>query len=270
MREVYRKVGRTLRFENDRLISVHESGEAVEEGEVFSCRPFPSPGRPDSSLTLGMTVRDLRAAVPHPLSIERLVVSVGEAEHEFGKRQWSETSRRVHVAVTYRRLRALIDRGDFGLQEVTDVAAALLRVSDERSLHALRLAPAVSAAVLQNLIGIAPPNVVLLQTAGGFDGKGQPIEETSRNWWRPSYRVRPQLRPLNIRATCTVTEMDQSLPLAIALLEPPQALTIRVLCVDGDSVYPATFRITRIESIGEKLTWYPYGAGSFGAEMTVF
>ena len=247
MREVYRKFGRTLRFENGRVISVREGGEAVEEGEIFSCRPVGSPLRPDSSLTLGMTVEDIRAAVPHPLSIERLFVSVGEAEHEFGDLRWNDTFRRVHLAVTYRRLRVLIDLGDFSLDEIGAVASALLHVSDERSPRALRLAPAVSAAVLQNMIGIAPPNVVLLQNAGGFDGKGQPIDETSRNWWRPSYRVRPQLRPLNIRATCTMTEIDRALPLAVALLEPPRALTIRVLCVDGEAVYPATFRITRVE-----------------------
>ena len=43
---------------------------------------------------------------------------------------------------------------------------------------------------------------------------------------------------------------------------------LRVLCVDGDDVFPVTIDATRIDAVSrDEPAWYPYAAGSFGAEM---
>ena len=112
-----------------------------------------------------------------------------------------------------------------------------------------------------------------MQSAGGFDGKGSAIETCDvsngqwPNWYRPSYRVRPVLAPFSLRAACEVTQIDEDLPRAIALLAPIERLTLSVLCVHGQDVFPATVRVARIDAVSEAVRWYPYGAGSFGAEM---
>ena len=64
-----------------------------------------------------------------------------------------------------------------------------------------------------------------------------------------------------------MTEIDQERPRAIALLAPPAGLDLRVLVEDGGDVFPAAVRIARIDAVARETTWYPYGAGSFGAEM---
>jgi hypothetical protein len=73
--------------------------------------------------------------------------------------------------------------------------------------------------------------------------------------------------PLNLRLRCDVTEIERDRPVAVALLAPPDGLTLRVLVDDGARAWPATVRVTRIDAVAEEVTWYPYGGGSFGAEM---
>jgi hypothetical protein len=73
--------------------------------------------------------------------------------------------------------------------------------------------------------------------------------------------------PHNLRLECDVTQIDEARPRAIALLAPADGLTLRVLVEDGPRVYPCTVRVTRIDAVSNERTWYPYGAGSFGAEM---
>jgi hypothetical protein len=110
----------------------------------------------------------------------------------------------------------------------------------------------------------------VVQTAGGVDGYGNPIVEADGNWpnvYRPSYRVRPVRMPLNLRIECDRTAIDETAPRAIALLAPLDGTTLRVLIRDGDRVYPATVRVTRVRAVARERTWYPYGGGSFGAEM---
>jgi hypothetical protein len=46
-----------------------------------------------------------------------------------------------------------------------------------------------------------------------------------------------------------------------------QGTTLRVLVDDGAIAYPATVRVTRIDAVASERWWYPYGGGSFGAEM---
>ena len=69
------------------------------------------------------------------------------------------------------------------------------------------------------------------------------------NWFRPSYRVRPIRKPLNLTAVSNVDDIDRDLPEAIALLAPPDGLTLRVLVDAGADVYPATVRIGRIDAV---------------------
>ena len=274
MSEVYRKFGRAVRYENGTTIRVEEAGEAIEDAQTFACRPIArSMQLPEiDGSAIEKTVSEIQSIVRAPLAIERLIVSEGVAAHEFDGRRWQDATRRIHLAMTFRDLRALIDLGDFELDDIRLVAGALSRA--EARVHTevqLRLAPNVSAALLPALIHIAPPNIQLMQTAGGFDGKGVPIDNATvpwPNWYRPSYRVRPIRAPFSLRATCPVKDIDENLPRAIALLAPVDRLSLSVLCVQGDdAVFPATIRIARIDAISDVTRWYPYGAGSFGAEL---
>jgi hypothetical protein len=207
----------------------------------------------------------------HAVTVERVIAVEGFAEHEYGDRTWSEHTQRLHVALTHRRERALIDQANFDTTHIARVAHALARCGEEREAPPrLRLAENITAALLPTLLALAPPNVRIRQTAGGIDGKGEDIVEAAKewpNWYRPSYRSRPVKAPLNLRLECDVTEIDESRPIAIALLAPVTGLTLRVLVEDGAHVYPATVRVTRIDAVSDRRTWYPYGAGSFGAEM---
>jgi len=276
MSELYRKRGRVIRYDNGLSVHVTEAGQSREAGEAFTCEPLrESVALPEfDGKEVEETVREIRASVSHPLSIERLIVSRGIAEHEFGSERWTEESRRVHLSIAFRTIRALFSLADFDLGEVKPVIELLPLAREEReSPPRLRLAPAVTAALLPSLVGIAPPNVSLWQSDGGRDGKGQTIREMPLgsppwpNWYRPSYRVRPVRAPHNLRLDCNVRQIDPSVPEAVALLAPVDGLTMRVLCVDGQTVYPATVRITRIEAVSAPTKWYPYGAGAFGAEM---
>lgn len=275
MAELYRKRGRVLRYDNGFRIDVAESGEAVESGDTFLCRPVEGEALPRiDSAAIDDVVSKVQSMVEPPLEIERLIISDGVAEHDFEGVQWRESSRRVHLAIRRATLRALVDLGDFDLDDLSLIARALRDAGAEREPPSrLRLAKSVSAALLPSLVGVAPPNVRLFQGAGGTDGKGHPIEEAELqgepwpNWYRPSYRVRPMRAPLNLRASFVVHQIDRDLPQAIALLAPVDGLTMRVLCTDGHSSWPVTLRVSRIDGIATEARWYPYAAGSFGAEM---
>ncbi len=277
MMQVYRKFGRTVRYENGTLLRVEEAGEAVESGQTFRCRPIGGASRfsgASNTEAVENVVREIESMILAPLAIERLVVSEGIAVHEFGGRRWQETRRRVHLAMARPPLRAIVDLGDFEVAEVRGIAVALSKAGPEREAPArIRLAPNVTAALLPSLIGVPPPNVQLSQSAGGLDGKGQPVEacELTRppwpNWYRPSYRSRPVRMPFHVRALCSVTAIDEDLPRAVALLAPPDGLTLRVLCVRKSEAFPASVHVARIDAAGPAVRWYPYGAGSFGSEM---
>lgn len=250
MTEVYRKRGRVVRWENGWLVRVVEHGEAIDDGVTFRCHPLPhKPEEPAGTIAAPV------------LKAERIIVTEGFAEHEFGDVRWSEHTRRVHVALVHDRLRALVDLASFDFDEVQRIAGALARAGAERDAPKhLRLAPNVSAALLPHLGNI----VQLTQVAGGVDGKGQPIVETiGTNWYRPSYRVRPVRVPMNIRATPNVTSIDDDLPRAIAIL----GASTYVLIEDGPTTYPAKLNVARIDAVADEIVFYPYAAGSFGAEM---
>jgi hypothetical protein len=275
MNEEYRKRGSVVRWENGRVISVTENGLAIEDGGRFECRP--AGGERLSALDPARIQHDassIQALAGGPVAIERLVIIEGRAEHRFGAAQWSDETRRVHLSLTHGHHRALLDFEDADLRTIESVARALGRCepNERPSPPRLRLAPNVTAALLPALSGTAPPNVRLLQTGGGLDGKGASIEEAVAgppwpNWYRPTYRIRPVKKPFNLRLECGVTEVDRDRPLALALLAPPAGLVARLLVEDGQHAYPVTTRITRIDAVSEQRVWYPYGAGSFGAEM---
>ena len=279
MTAIYRKRGSVTRWENGTLVRVTESGAAREEGDLFECWPEERPPIEAPRSDLAAIAASVRNAVPPGVAIERLILTEGAAEHELGDTRWRDETRRLHVSLTHGGVRALIDLGTFDVDEITRVAAVLARcdTAPRPAPPRLRLAPAVTAALLPSLAGLAPPNVTLLQTAGGVDGNGEPIVDVSidtpverepwPNWYRPSYRVRPMRRPLNLRLECDVKEIDPSRPLAVALVAPVDGLVLRVLVDDGGRAYPAAVRITRIDAVGGARTWYPYGSGSFGAEM---
>jgi hypothetical protein len=277
MAELYAKRGRSVRYENGAIVRAFESGEAVEDGPRFRCHPVRAPQLPDLDPdAVRETSARIRSRVSHPLSIERLVVSEGISEHRFGDRTWSERHRRVHLSLARAPFRVLIDLGDFDLAPVEEAARAFAAAGPERDAPPrIRLAPPVAAALLPALVGVAPPNVHLVQSAGGRDGKGNAIEEHDAheqpwpNWYRPSYRVPPVRAPLNLRARCAVTHVDENLPRAVALLAPVDRLTLRVLLDDRGRVHPATVHVARIDAIAQEVVWFPYGAGSFGAEMVL-
>jgi len=274
---IYRKRGHTIRWEHGTAIEVTESGVAWEEGERFICEPASVPAATRVQLRgalagfAGSQSGDEVTALHAGVTVERWIAVEGVAEHEYGDRTWNEQTQRLHVALTHKRERALIDQASFDTTHIHRVAAALARSEEEREAPPrLRLAANITAALLPPLLELAPPNVRILQTAGGIDGKGEDIVEATEdwpNWYRPSYRIRPVKAPLNLRLECSVTEIDPSRPVAIALLAPVAGLTLRVLVEEGERAYPATVRVTRIDAVSNERTWYPYGAGSFGAEM---
>src|SRR5687768_1441042 len=247
---IYRKRGAVARWENGTVVRVTESGVAIEDGETFTCRPE---GRTSLHVDATRVVETARAIHDIAASIERLIVTEGIAEHEWEGRSWRDETQRIHLSLVRDRTRALIDVGSFDLHDVRVIASALDRMVDERDPPPrLRFARNVTAALLPSLIGVEPPNVELTYTL---------------DWFRPSYRIRPVRMPVNLSLRCDVTEIDETRPIAVAVLEPVRDLTVRVLVDDGAVAYPATVRVTRIDAVGRDLVWYPYGGGSFGAEM---
>lgn len=264
---IYRKHGTVARWENGTLIRVTESGVAIEDGEYFECRPEPSSPRLVES-SRALEIADVLRDVP----AERLIVTHGVADHECEGRTWREETDRVHASLTHGKLRALVDSTTRRLDDFFAIADALKRAdqTERQPPSRLRLEPNVTAALLPHLVGRLPANVRLVQTAGGIDGYGNDIVEAEGEWpnaYRPSYRVRPVRMPLNLRLDCASTGVDETAPYAIALLAPVAGVTIRVLIVDGQRVYPAVVTVEHIRSVGTSRAWYPYGGGSFGAAL---
>jgi len=267
---IYRKWGCVARWEHGRVVVVREAGEAIEERGVFEVRPIA--GELEAPLDDVATIAETFGK----LKTERLVVSHGVAEHECKGVRWREESRRLHVAITHKHMRVLIDQALLDLDEVVRIAGLLRRAGAERDAPPrIRLAPNVTAALLPHLVGVAPPNVRLIQSGGGLDGNGEEIQELAGPPWpnvfRPSYRIRPVRMPLNLRLECdpyvAIDVIDRDVPEAVALLAPVAGLMLRVLVVDRYRVYPSTIRVNRIDAVSRDRTWYPYGAGAFGSEI---
>ena len=251
---IYRKHGSVVRRENGTLIRVTECGVAREQGELFECLPAGCDHEAETPASDEFTA-ELEAI--RGVLFERVILTHGIARHECEGRVWREETRRFHASIVRGRLRALVDR----IEDVHAIAEALARAGSEREAPAhLRLAPNVTAAVLPFL-----PQAK--QTAGGVDGYGHPVTETSASFYRPSYRVRPLRMPFNLRLEHESDAIDADLPRAVALLAPADGLTLRVLIEEKTRVYPGTVRVAAIRAVSREAVWYPYGAGSFGAEM---
>jgi hypothetical protein len=238
MREVYRKFGRVVRVENGVEIDVTEAGEAIETEAMFIAMPIPvqdrrlaCPAMPD----LGQA----RAPILHG-TVERLIVSHGIAIHQFNDIEWREETKRLHAALTHNHIRVLIDLDDFDFDLIRDIADRLQHATTEKEApKKIRIAPHVAKAI--ELPG------ALWQKAGGRDGKGQLIEEVpaeqSTCWYRPSYRVRPIRKALNLFVKCDNTRVDENLPRAIAIVDGK-----KLLIDDGHNVYPAHVTLERIDA----------------------
>lgn len=271
MNAVYRKWGRVVRYENGVTVRVQEAGEASERDGVFRANPaqtgvsVPHLQAREVDSFVAQTLISVRPSV-----IERLIVSAGIAQHETNGVTWTEESRRVHAALIKPPLRVLIDLASFDKTIIETIASALARAGEERAAPShIRLAPNVSAALLPALAG----ELAMEQTGGGFDGTGHLIEtravtsDPPPNWYRPGYAVQPVRAWLNIRAL-PFGSIDKRAPQAIALLGPAEGTMLRVLCDDGEAIFPTTVEAGRIAAVSrDKPAWYPYAAGSFGAEM---
>jgi hypothetical protein len=264
---IYRKRGRTIRWENGARIDVEESGWAREQGSFFECAPLDE--GPPEGLPAVSEETPVLPALPADVCVERFFALRGVAVHEYDETHWSEVLDRVHLSLTCRGRRVLLDTTSDRMVEVAEVADALGRSElVERPAPArLRLAPRITAALLPLLTAVAPPNVSIVQTPGRIDGYGHPVEENGIHFYRPSYRLRPVRMPFDLRLECHVTRIEADRPIAIAALEPVTSLAFAVLIRDGDRVYPSRLRLTRIDAVSETAVWYPYGAGSFGAEL---
>ncbi|HYO78861.1 MAG TPA: hypothetical protein VE010_20535, partial [Thermoanaerobaculia bacterium] len=255
---IYRKRGSSVRWENGTVVRVSECGVATEEGALFTCAP--DRDRRADAFDAELPVAAIMAAVQRSgAQCERLVLIDGVAEHQYGERTWSERTQRLHLALTHDRRRVLVDQATFDVTSIERIAAALARCEAERAAPAhIRLAPHVAAALLPWLVGRVLPGVRLLQTAGGVDGKGNDIVEAEGewpNWYRPSYRVRPERAPLNHRLECARTDVDEGLPIAVALLAPVSGVALGVLVDDGSSVYADTVDATRILASANERIW---------------
>jgi len=291
MTSLYRKWGRVVRYENGTTIRVEEAGEASDVEGVFEARPMlwekgaqtrvsvPHHSVPQTGVPPPQTSGDLQQVESfvaqtllsvHSCIVERLIVSAGISTHETNGVTWTEESLRVHLSLVKGRLRVLVDLASFDLDTIRSAAVALTRTGDPREAPPrVRLAQNVTAALLPALVG----EIAIEQRGGGFDGRGLPIEtravtaDDPPNWYRPSYSIRPRRAWLNLRPL-PFGSIDESMPQAVALLAPVIGTNLHVLCIDGDDVFPTELRAEHVAAVsGGEPAWYPYAAGSFGAEM---
>lgn len=264
MSELYRKWGRVVRFESGTLVFVSEAGESVDDGKLFRSSPLSEAvPLPDIDPEPVQSAARLLATVE---GVERIVVSEGVARNECDGRVWDEHSRRIHVSLIGNRERAVMDLASFDVAAVQRIGRALSIAGPERKCpRCLRLEPAVSAAILPQLVG----TIAVEQRSGARDGRGHPILPLSGPPWtnafRPSYRTRPLLMPMMLQAL-PHGEIPPGLPAAIALLGPP-GRTLRLLCTDGDDVFPVMADLSKPLAIGPPADYFPYAAGTFGADM---
>ena len=80
---IYRKSGSVVRWENGTIVRVAERGIAIEEGELFECRPDDAGEVPHvDEANVIEAARAVREAAGE-ITIERLIVVEGVAEHSW-------------------------------------------------------------------------------------------------------------------------------------------------------------------------------------------
>lgn len=309
MKTRYRKDGWTSRFErasgSEAWIVLSESGVAESKGSLFtaSCTGEAPIPRPQGS-RVRFLARRISNDVPSGVRVIRLTITEGRADHRVeeagGKREWSETFGRIHLAIAAGPLRTSIDRGGSSLLAIDPAEIKGLGIflagcglPGERRISTLRLSPPVTARILRSLVdsGSArrlPPEFQIVQTEHEdypFDGAGQPITRTilndenpvPPNAFRPTYRLPPVRLPLHIRLIGPARETSFDLR-AIEILEPlaisPDRFQAGLLCVDtngramafGVSTTPGAW-LSRMRSAGKEYRWFPYSAGAYGNDI---
>jgi hypothetical protein len=245
---IYRKWGRVVRWENGTLVRVEEAGEAREEKGIFLAQPIAE--------RVALPEVDVSRVVETARAIgeaERVIVTEGVAIHECDGVRWQEETRRVHVALTRRPWRVLVDDVD-----VAPVASALARCEGERDFEHVLLAPNVARHLMEDRHSClsvwhagtgksACPPLSFEQMPGGLDGYGRPIERRRvegepPNFFRPSYRLRPVRRWMNVRAI-PFGDMNVSAPRAIALVD---AAVPAALVDDHGRTFITRLRVDRV------------------------
>ena len=206
---IYRKWGRVVRWENGTIVRVEEAGEAREEDGKFFAQPIAE--------RVALPEVDAEGVIETARAIgkaERVIVAAGVAVHEYGGTRWEETTWRIHVALTRKPWRVLVDDAD-----VAPVARALgNRYEGQREFGHL-----IVPRQFHELVHCAKE-----QLPGGLDGYGRPIEHCRvgngepPNFYRPSYRVRPVRKWMNVRAI--PFGVMQAAPRVLALVDGGKAL----------------------------------------------
>jgi hypothetical protein len=230
---IYRKWGRAVRWENGTIVRVEEAGEAWEEDGVFFAQPIAE--------RVALPPVDVAGVVATARAVgnaERVIVSHGVALHECDGVRWHEETRRVHVALTRKPWRVLVDDAEV----VGPVADALALCKGEKDFEHVLVPPQVKIDV----------NCEKEQMPGGLDGYGRPIERRRvegepPNFYRPSYRVRPVRRWMNVRAIPFGTMRPA--PHAIAIVDAPIPTA---LVEDNERVFVTRLRVDRVTAVGER------------------
>ncbi|MGH9458849.1 MAG: hypothetical protein ACRD2J_14545 [Thermoanaerobaculia bacterium] len=252
--------------------------------------------------------RRLAAALPAGVAIERMQLVAGGTRHAIEPadgaegRAWNERHARLHLEIVAERsaLRIELERGGGSLDaidiaEIANVARALEQCEPDApppGPKAVRLAPPVVAALTAALAAAAdslPPEIPLVQAplpALPLDGAGLPVERFSpagreRRFWpnvfRPSYRSPDVPAVLHARLELRAGSADTVDSIVLELLQPPRlekdAVLLTALVESGSEVRAATARISlaaipRLTARGTDPIWFPYGAGSWGRDVT--
>ena len=242
---IYRKWGRTVRWENGTLVRVEEAGEAREEDGVFVAQPI-AERVPLPEVDAAWVIDTARAIG----EAERVIVSAGVSLHQYGDTRWQDEIRRVHVAFIRKPWRVLVDDAN-----VASVAQALARCEGEKDFEHVLLPPhlvecgghATALVAAQRRHGRRTPQFE--QMPGGLDGYGNPIERRRvagepPNFYRPSYRVRPVRRWMNVRAIPFGIMRDA--PKVLALVDGGKALVD-----DGGRIFVTRLRLDRVTAAAE-------------------
>jgi hypothetical protein len=236
---IYRKWGRVVRWENGTLVRVEEAGEAREENGVFYAQPIaergviPSASEGSPARVIAVAEGILRCA-QDDVGVERVLVAEGIAIHECDGVRWEEQTRRVHVALTRKPWRVLVD--DAG---VADVAGALARCVGEKDFEHVLVPPHIHV----------DADCEKEQLSGGLDGYGRPIERhrvagEPPNFYRPSYRVRPVRKWMNVK------------PIPFGVMhEAPRVLALvdggKALVEHEQRVFVTRLRVERVTAAAE-------------------
>ncbi len=247
----YTKDGRSVRVEIDNgtrsELSLEERGEAVEHTCAFECatRPGTTAVEPDELEQIPAGLLELLERQGQ--NLERATIVTGSARHEIDvdgvTRAWSEKSVRVYASMTNRRekVRCEFDRGAASFlahwnEELLELRNAVAAFDPAVSITSpIVIEPSVTAAIIATLwsdgLHLSGPRLVQIPSENARDGYGSVLEEepvlTARGgsaWFRPSYRIRPQLVPHHIDIVSESAQLDLPSNRAIALTGPIEML----------------------------------------------